>query len=105
MTLKRRQHSAQSKAMIALEAVKERKTVHELAAEYGIHPTQISQWKRQLLEGLPELFSSRRGKRAREEEALQEELYQEIGRLKMELEWVKKNYRCKTHSTAGWFRG
>lgn len=90
MTLKRRQHSAQSKAMIALEAVKERQTVNELAAEYGIHPTQISQWKRQLLEGLPELFSSRRGKRAREGEALQEELYQEIGRLKMELEWVKK---------------
>jgi putative transposase len=96
MTLKRRQHSGQSKAMIALEAVKERKTVKELAAEYGIHPPQISQWKRQLLEGLPELFSSRRGKRAREAEALQEELYQEIGRLKMELEWVKKKLPSST---------
>jgi putative transposase len=67
MTMKRRQHSAQSKAMIALEAVKERKTVNELAAEYEVHPTQISQWKRQLLDGLPDLFSSRRGKGARDE--------------------------------------
>jgi transposase-like protein len=90
MTLKRRQPSAQSKAMIALAAVKERQTVNELAAAYGIHPTPISQWKRQLLDGLPELCSSRRGKRAREEEALQEALYQEIGRLKMELEWLNK---------------
>jgi len=90
MTMKRRQHSAQSKAMIALAAVKERKTVNELAAEYEVHPTQISQWRRQLLEGLPDLFSSRRGKGARDGEALQGELSQEIGRLKMELAWVKK---------------
>ena len=72
--------------MMALEAVKERRTVNEVAADYGVHPTQISQWKRQLLEGLLELFSSRRRKRAREEEVLQAELYQEIGRLQMELE-------------------
>jgi putative transposase len=90
MTMKRRQHSAQSKAMIALEAVQERQTVNELAAEYEVHPTQISQWKRQWLEGRPDLCSSRRGKGARDEEALQGELYQEIGRLKMEVEWLKK---------------
>lgn len=89
MTLKRRPHSAQRKAMIAVEAVKERQTVHELAAEYGIHPTQISPWTRQLLEGLPDLFSSRRGQGAGEEEALPGELSQAIGRLKMELAWLK----------------
>jgi transposase-like protein len=98
MSMKRKQHSAQSKAMMALEAVKERRTVNELAADYGVHPTQISQWKRQLLEGLSELFSSRRRKRALEEEVLQAELYQEIGRLKMELEWLKKKVAPFNHS-------
>ena len=76
--------------MMALEAVKERRTVNEVAADYGVHPTQISQWKRQLLEGLSATICSRRRKRAREEEVLQAELYQEIGRLQMELEWLKK---------------
>ena len=97
MSMKRRPHRAQSKAMMALEAVKERRTVNELAADYGVHPTQISQWKRQLLEGVAELFSSRRQKRAREGEVLQAELYQEIGRLKMELEWLKKKVAPCTH--------
>lgn len=100
MTMKRRQHSAQSKAMTALEAVKERKTVNELAAEYEVHPTQISQWKRQMLEGLPDLFSSRRGKGTRDEEALQGELSQEIGRLKMELAWLKKKAAQFDHRKA-----
>lgn len=97
MSMKRRQHSAQSKAMMALEAVKERRTVNELAADYGVHPTQISQWKRQLLERVAELFSIRRQKRAHEGEVLQAELYQEIGRLKMELEWLKKKVAPFTH--------
>ena len=86
--------------MIALDAVKERKTVHELAAEYEVHPTQISQWKRQVLEGLPDLFSSRRGTGARDEKALQGELYQEIGRLKMELAWLKKKAAQFDHRQA-----
>ncbi len=90
MTRKRRQHRAQSQTMIALAAVQERQTVHELAAEYEVHPTQISQWTRQLLEGLPDLCSSRRGQGAGDEEALPGQLYQEIGRLKMELAWLKK---------------
>ena len=80
---------------MALEAVKERQTVNEWAADYGVHPTPISQWKRQLLEGVADLFSSRRQKRAREGEVLQAELYQEIGRLKMELEWLKKSTVAK----------
>ena len=77
--------------MVALEAVKERRTVHELAADSGVHPTPSSPWKRQFLEGMSARFSSRRQKRAREGEVLQAELYQEIGRLKMELEWLTKN--------------
>ena len=97
MSMKRRQHSAQSKAMVALEAVKERRRVNELAADSGVHPTQISPWKRQLLEGMSALFSSRRQQRAREGAVLQAELYQEIGRLKMELEWLKKKVAPFTH--------
>ena len=64
--------------------------MHELAADCGVHPTPISQWTRQLVEGVAARFSSRRQQRAREGEVLQAELYQAIGRLKMELEWLKK---------------
>ena len=64
--------------------------MHELAAACGVHPPHISQWKRQWLEGVAELCSSRRQQRAREGEVLQAELDQEIGRLKMEREWLKK---------------
>ena len=91
MSQKRKRHSAEFKARVALEAVKGLKTSSELAREYQVHPTQISQWKRQLLEMLPEIFSN--GK-ATPEAATQEvtaPLYEEIGRLKMELDWVKKS--------------
>ena len=80
MTLKRSPHSAQRQAMSELAAVQERQTVHELAAADGLPPTPSSPWPRPGLEGLPERFASRRGTRAREAEALQEELYQEGGR-------------------------
>lgn len=91
MSQKRKRHGAEFKAKVALEAVKGLKTSSELAKEYQVHPAQISQWKRQLLETLPELFRS--GKVAPEvaEQELTAPLYQEIGRLKMELDWVKKS--------------
>jgi len=91
MSQKRKRHSAEFKAKVALEAVKGLKTAGELAKEYQVHPTQISQWKRQLLEMLPEVF--RKGKVGAEvaEQALTAPLYEEIGRLKMELDWVKKS--------------
>jgi len=91
MTKKRKRHSAEFKARVALEAAKGLKTSSELAREYQVHPTQISQWKRQLLEDLPEVF--RNGKVAPEvaEQELTAPLYEEIGRLKMELDWVKKS--------------
>jgi transposase len=71
MSMKCGQHSAQSRAMMALEMVKECRTVNEFGTECGVHPTQISQWKRQLLEGPPELFSRHRRKQAHDEEVLQ----------------------------------
>ena len=91
MAKKRNRPNALFKAKVALAAVREVKTVSELASQYKIHPTQIHQWKRQLLERADEIFSTP-GSRARtgeEEEALQAKLYEEIGRLKVELEWVK----------------
>ncbi len=75
---------------MVVEAIRGVRPVNELAARFGVHPGQIAHWKRQALEGLPEILGSRRGSNGKGEEGLQAELYQQIGRLKMELEWFKK---------------
>lgn len=92
MARSRKVHTAAFKAKVALAAVKELQTVSQLASTHGVHPTQIHQWKKQLLEGAAEVFSSGAGgKRSRsEDECTPAELYEQIGRLKMELEWLKK---------------
>ena len=87
---KRKRLSAAQKSKIALEAAKGAKTLSELSSEFEVHPTQISQWKRQLLDGVEDIFQSRRPKQQREHEQLQEQLYQTIGKLQFELEWLKK---------------
>ncbi len=76
---------------MALEAIKGQKTANEIAAEYGVHPTQIAQWKKQALNGLPELFSLGREKQETSEEALIASLYQQIGQLKVQVDWLEKN--------------
>lgn len=90
MSSKRKRHSADFKAKVALETIRGLKTASELASEFQVHPTQISQWKRQLLEALPEVFANPRAQRERSAEELTAPLYEEIGRLKMELDWLKK---------------
>lgn len=90
MKNKRRNHSAAFKAKIALAAAKGDKTIAELANEYQVHPNQIIQWKKQLFESLPEIFSRRRKTDEHEREELTAELYQQIGQLKVELDWLKK---------------
>ena len=92
MAKKRNRPSAAFKAKVALAAVKEVKTVSELSSQYGVHSTQIHHWKRQLLERAEELFERPGGESqtAQEKEALIADLYEQIGRLKMELEWLKK---------------
>lgn len=70
MSGKRRQHSGEFKAKVALAAIRGEKTVNELATEYRVHPVQITQWKRALQEEAPRLFSSHRGRQEKEEEAL-----------------------------------
>ena len=85
---KRKQHSPEFKAKVALEALKGLETAQQLAARFGIHPTQISHWKRQLLDGAAAVFAN--GKARRQDESDEAELYEQIGRLKMENEWLKK---------------
>ena len=89
MSKKRRRFSAEFKFQVALEAAKGLKTLNELSSQYGVHSNQISSWKRELLEGGVTVFSSNGVRQLREQEALQTELYEQIGRLKMELEWLK----------------
>lgn len=90
MTKKRKQYSAQFKFRVALEATKEHKTISELASEYAVHPTMIRTWKKQLLGTGADVFQNST-KRAEPEGVVKEaELYEQIGRLKMELEWLKK---------------
>jgi putative transposase len=90
MTKKRHQYSIEFKFKVALEAAKGMKTISELASETGVHPTQISEWKRRLLEEGASVFQMNGTSQQRQHEAEQADLYEQIGRLKMELEWLKK---------------
>jgi transposase-like protein len=91
----RKRHSAAFKAKVALEAAKQTRPLAELAKAYQVHPVQISQWKKQLLDGAETLFRDGRRRAADDHAALQAELYERIGRLNMEVEWLKKSLaRC-----------
>lgn len=89
MNKKRKPRSSKFKAKVALEAIKGEKTAAELISEYAVTSGQISTWKKQLLEGLPDVFDNRSQPQL-DAEALKAPLYEEIGRLKMELDWLKK---------------
>jgi putative transposase len=90
MSSNRRQHTAAFKAKVALDAVREIKTPGQLASQYEVHPTQIGHWKRQLTSGASQLFTDQRRSGRDDAETLQARLYQEIGQLKVELDWLKK---------------
>jgi transposase-like protein len=90
MSKKRRRFSPEFKFRVALEAAKGQRTLSDLSSEYSVHPNQISHWKRQLLDGGAEVFSQNGANGQQDQEAIQTELYEQIGRLKMELEWIKK---------------
>lgn len=90
MGVKRKSHSQEFKARVALEAMREMKTIGELASQYQLHPTQIRQWKAQLSKGAPELFGRGRSPETMAAEALTAPLYEEIGRLKMEVNFLRK---------------
>ena len=78
------------KAKVALEAIRSTKTLNDISQEFAVHPVQIGQWKRELQEQAPTLFETKRGPKPVDPSASYERLYAEIGRLKMELEWLKK---------------
>lgn len=90
MVTMRTRYDATFRAKVALEAVKGEKTLAELSSEFRVHANQISKWRRQLLEMLPELFTDRRKKKDIDQEELIAELYRQIGQLKVELDWLKK---------------
>ena len=90
MKKQRKTYSAELKAKIAVEAIKGQRTLNEIASRYSVHPNQVTTWKKQALESLPEVFSSRRATAAQDEAALKAQLYQQIGQLKVELDWLKK---------------
>ena len=79
------------KAKVALEAIREEKTLSELSEQYGVNPNVISRWKKEVLEQLPEIFSRKREQVNKELKQREEELYKEIGKLKVENEFLKKS--------------
>lgn len=86
---KHRKFSAELKAKIAVEALKGQRTVQEIASSYAVHPNQVTNWKKQLLDFSPEAFSGRL-RSDQFDEGLKTELYAEIGKLKVELDWLQK---------------
>jgi len=88
--VKRKRHSPEFKARAALEALKERRTINDIAGELEVHPVQVSQWKKIVTDDLAKLFVRPNKKAEAAREALMARLYQEIGQLKVELDWLKK---------------
>jgi transposase-like protein len=91
----RRVFSASEKSRVALAALRETQTINEIAAERGVHPTQVREWKKQLLEGLPTVFEDGRSRASASDDSEKREqaLYEQIGRLKMEVEFLRKQVR------------
>ena len=91
--MKRKTHSKQEKAKIVLELLREEKTINQIATEYGVHPTQLSQWKKAAIEGLPDLFERKERELQKVEKEHQQEvdkLYKKIGDLSVQVDWLKK---------------
>lgn len=86
----RRQHDAQFKLRVALEAARGLKTISQVASEYHLHPNRVSRWKKPRLEEGPAVFSSSAARQQHDQAAREAELYEQIGRLQLELEWLKK---------------
>jgi putative transposase len=87
----KKQFSAEYKVKVAIEAIRGMKSTSEIASAYGVHPTQIGLWKKQLIEGAPALFTDKRAKDGKTPERMIDELYKVIGKRDVEIEWMKKN--------------
>ncbi|EQD75077.1 transposase IS3/IS911 family protein [mine drainage metagenome] len=87
---KRKVHTPEFKAKVGLDAVRGVKTINEIGLDYGVHPVQVGQWKKEIQEQAKTLFEGKRGPKPTAEHREPELLYSEIGRLKVELDWLKK---------------
>jgi transposase-like protein len=87
---KRKSYTAAFKAKVGLEAIRGIQTINEIGQAYGVHPAQVGQWKREIQEQAGTLFEKKRGPKKAEGPGEPEQLYSEIGRLKVELDWLKK---------------
>ncbi|MCD6505449.1 transposase [Candidatus Poribacteria bacterium] len=90
----RRKYDSRFKAEVALEAIKNQQTISQIASQYGVHPNQVSKWKRKAVEGLVEVFSDGKERKERDQQKLIDELYRQIGQLKVELDWLKIIWTC-----------
>lgn len=86
----RKRYDGAYKARVALLAIKGEQTTSEIASQYSVHPSQVTQWKKQVLDALPEVFSEGKKKQDKNREEVENELYRQIGQLKVEVDWLKK---------------
>lgn len=86
----RKNHPAKLKAKVAIEAIKGQRTISEIAQQYGVHPNLVSSWKRQAIELMPELFTPQAAGAASEADDEKQELYRQIGQMKVEMDFLKK---------------
>jgi putative transposase len=96
MTTTRKQYSPKFKTKVAVEAIRGERTLSQLASQYHVHPVQIGQWRKTALEQLAELFVDRQTRKRADHDAEKDALYEQIGRLKVELDWLKKKLVCST---------
>ena len=104
MTDHRKRYDGTFKAKVVLESLKNGKTIAELASEYAVHPNQITQWRKEVIEELPGIFSSKQAKKDKAYEEEREELLKQIGQLKVELEWLKKSRGFSSPGEKGGYR-
>jgi putative transposase len=88
--MKRKHHSSEFKARVAVEAIRGEKTINEIASVYEVHPNVVGLWKKHALDRLPDIFSDQRSRKSKDDSALRDRLYQQIGQLQVELDWLKK---------------
>lgn len=93
MKKQRRKHTSEFKARVAIEAIRGVKTISEIAAEFEIHPVMVGNWKKDMLEHLPELFENKNAKKEKDTEKETEQLHRKVGQLTMEVEFLEK--KCK----------
>jgi transposase len=87
----RRKLSPAFKAKVAIEALREQKTIPEIASQNGVHSSQVQRWKKELKDGIPDIFAKGKSHKDGAKDELIEELYKQIGKLQVELEWIKKS--------------